>query len=225
MAPPAHGATHSPRRRAALRQTWTGDGTVALQRTRFRGVWMNSANANVHLEKGALTFDNFRVTRDEGVGTGSFTYDFVKREVRLKDVKSTLRPDGRDSLDRAEALQGRRALQVSPAAQHRGERRRSFWRAKRPSRARRSMRPPGWITSSWAKRFRSIAFPGAFSLRTIGSSSAKSRARFSTATSAGRPTFPWRKATRVIRRSSRSRESISRAWPISISNMKRRAAA
>ena len=73
-------------------ETWTGDGTVALQRTRFRGVWMNGANANVHLENGALTFDNFRVTRDEGVGTGSFTYDFVKREVRLKEVKSTLRP-------------------------------------------------------------------------------------------------------------------------------------
>ena len=72
--------------------TWTGDGTVALQRTRFRGVWMNNANATVLLEKGALTFDDFRVTRDEGVGTGSFTYDFVKREVRLKDVKSTLRP-------------------------------------------------------------------------------------------------------------------------------------
>ena len=73
-------------------ETWTGDGNVALQRTRFRGVWMNSANANVHLENGALTFDNFRVTRDEGVGTGSFTYDFVKREVHLKEVKSTLRP-------------------------------------------------------------------------------------------------------------------------------------
>lgn len=72
--------------------TWTGDGTVALQRTRFRGVWMNNANANVLLEKGALTFDDFRVTRDEGVGTGSFTYDFVKREVRLKEIKSTLRP-------------------------------------------------------------------------------------------------------------------------------------
>jgi AsmA-like C-terminal region len=73
-------------------ETWTGDGMVALQRTRFRGVWMNGCNANVHLENGSLTFDNFRVTREEGVGTGSFTYDFVKREVRLKEVKSTLRP-------------------------------------------------------------------------------------------------------------------------------------
>ena len=73
-------------------ETWTGDGTIALQRTRFRGAWMNGANANLHLEKGALTFDNLRVTRDEGAGTGSFTYDFAKREVRLKDVRSTLRP-------------------------------------------------------------------------------------------------------------------------------------
>jgi hypothetical protein len=73
-------------------ETWRGDGTMAFERTRFRGVWMNSVNANVHLEKGALSFDNFRVTRDEGVGTGSFTYDFLKREVRLKEVKSTLRP-------------------------------------------------------------------------------------------------------------------------------------
>jgi hypothetical protein len=73
-------------------ETWTGDGTVAFQRTRFRGVWMNGANATLHLENGALTFDNFRVTRDEGFATGSFTGDFVKREVRLKDVKSTLRP-------------------------------------------------------------------------------------------------------------------------------------
>ncbi len=75
-----------------LPETWTGEGTVAFQRTRFRGVWMNDANAKVHLKNGAVTFDNFRVTRDEGAGTGSFTYDFVKREVRLTDVKSTLRP-------------------------------------------------------------------------------------------------------------------------------------
>ena len=40
----------------------------------------------------ALTFDNLHVTRDEGIGTGSFTYDFVKHHVRLKDIKSNLRP-------------------------------------------------------------------------------------------------------------------------------------
>ncbi len=74
-----------------LPETWTGEGTIAVQRTRFRGAWMNEASAAVHLEKGALTFNNLRVVRDEGVGTGSFTYDFAKHEVRLKDIKSTLR--------------------------------------------------------------------------------------------------------------------------------------
>jgi len=75
-----------------LPETWSGEGTIATQRTRFRGAWMNEATAAVHLEKGALTFDNLHVTRDEGAGSGSFTYDFVKHEVRLKDIKSTLRP-------------------------------------------------------------------------------------------------------------------------------------
>src|SRR5437763_13175580 len=65
---------------------------MALPRTRFRGVWMNGASANLRLADGALAFENFRVTRDEGIGTGAFAYDFKKREVRLKDVKSTLRP-------------------------------------------------------------------------------------------------------------------------------------
>ena len=73
-------------------ETWFGEGTIAAQKTRFRGAWMNEAAAAVHLDKGALTFDNLRVVRDEGTGSGSFTYDFVKHEVRLKDVKSTLRP-------------------------------------------------------------------------------------------------------------------------------------
>ena len=98
-------------------ETWTGDGTVALQRTRFRGVWMNSATRDLHFENGALTFDNFRVTRDEGVGTGSFTYDFVKHEVRLKECQEHAASAGRDSLDRSEILQGGRALQISPAAE------------------------------------------------------------------------------------------------------------
>ncbi len=114
--------------------TWTGDGTVALQRTRFRGVWMNSANANVRLEKGALTFDEFRVTRDEGAGTGSFTYDFAKREVRLKRYQEHAAALGRDCLDRAETPQSSYALQVSPTAQHYRKRRRPFWRAQRPPR-------------------------------------------------------------------------------------------
>ena len=75
-----------------LPETWSGEGTIATQRTRFRGASMNEASASIHLDKGALTLDNLRIVRDEGTGSGSFTYDFAKHEVHLKDVKSTLRP-------------------------------------------------------------------------------------------------------------------------------------
>jgi hypothetical protein len=73
-------------------QNWQGDGTIALERARFRGVWMNSATAKVHFGNGAVTYDNMRVVRDEGVGTGTFTYDFARHEVRVSNVKSSLRP-------------------------------------------------------------------------------------------------------------------------------------
>ena len=72
--------------------SWRGDGTIELDRTRFRGIWMNNARAEVRFADGAVTYDKFRVTRDEGVGTGSFTYDFKKHEVRISNVKSFLRP-------------------------------------------------------------------------------------------------------------------------------------
>jgi hypothetical protein len=72
--------------------TWNGDGTVEFDRARFRGVWMNSAAAKLRFGNHAVTFDNFRVTRDEGVGTGSCAYDFAEREVRLTNVKTMLRP-------------------------------------------------------------------------------------------------------------------------------------
>ena len=71
---------------------WSGEGTVALQRTRFRGVWMNRATADVQLVPGAVTFNNLHVTRDEGSGTGAFTYDYARHEVRVDNVRTTLRP-------------------------------------------------------------------------------------------------------------------------------------
>ena len=80
-----HGTSREP-------QSWKGEGTIAVQRTRFRGVWMNSASARVHFADGAITFNDLRVVRDEGVGTGAFTYDPVQHEVRIDHVKTTLRP-------------------------------------------------------------------------------------------------------------------------------------
>jgi hypothetical protein len=72
--------------------TWHGEGTLALGRARFRGVWMNSASANVHFGDGVLGLENLRVTRDEGVGTGAFAYDSGRNEVRLTNVQTTLKP-------------------------------------------------------------------------------------------------------------------------------------
>ena len=71
---------------------WSGNGTLTLQRTRFRGVWMNSASSAIRFANAAVTLENFRIARDEGVGTGSCSYDFAKHEIRVTNIKSSLRP-------------------------------------------------------------------------------------------------------------------------------------
>ena len=74
-------------------RTWTGDGTIATQRARFRDVWLNRATADVRFANSAITFSDLHVTRDEGVGSaGTFTYDFGRHEIRLANVKTHLRP-------------------------------------------------------------------------------------------------------------------------------------
>src|SRR2546430_438369 len=73
-------------------ESWQGDGNISLDRTRFRGQWMNSATAKVHFADGAVTYENFRIVRDEGVGTGSCTTHFPTHEVRVSDVKANVRP-------------------------------------------------------------------------------------------------------------------------------------
>jgi hypothetical protein len=72
--------------------SWTGTGTLSLGRTRFRGAWLNGATSNLHFGQGAVTYDNFRIVRDEGVGTGTFTYDFKNHEVRFNNIRSSLEP-------------------------------------------------------------------------------------------------------------------------------------
>jgi AsmA-like C-terminal region len=73
-------------------KTWHGDGTLTLGRTRFRNGWMNNATAKVRFGDGAVTYETFRVVRDEGTGTGNFTYDFKNHEVRISNIKSSLHP-------------------------------------------------------------------------------------------------------------------------------------
>src|SRR5882762_295411 len=72
--------------------TWKGDGTLILGRSRFRGTWMNSADTKIHFADGALSCEDLHVARNEGTGTGSFTYDFKKHEVRFSNIKSSLNP-------------------------------------------------------------------------------------------------------------------------------------
>jgi AsmA-like C-terminal region len=72
--------------------TWKGDGHLQLERGRFRTVEFNSASADVHFGDGAVTYQNFRVARDEGIATGTFVYDFAHHETRVTNVRSTLRP-------------------------------------------------------------------------------------------------------------------------------------
>jgi AsmA-like C-terminal region len=88
----------SPAIRMAIRgadrnpESWQGDGTVSLGRTRFRGTSMNGANARIHFADGAITAEDIQVTRDEGSGSGNFTYDFKKHEVRISNIHSSLYP-------------------------------------------------------------------------------------------------------------------------------------
>src|SRR5437867_4177048 len=72
--------------------SWQGDGTITLGRSRFRGTWMNSANTGIHFVDGALTCEDLHIARNEGVGTGRFTYDFKKHEVRVSNIRSSLNP-------------------------------------------------------------------------------------------------------------------------------------
>lgn len=72
--------------------SWRGEGTIAIERTRFRGAAMNDASCKVHFGEGAVTYDNVHVTRNEGNATGSFTYDFRHHEVRLANIRSSVDP-------------------------------------------------------------------------------------------------------------------------------------
>lgn len=73
-------------------QNWQGDGSIALERAQFRRSSIKSASAKIHFGNGAVTYQDFRVARDEGVATGTFTYDFANHEVRVTNVKTSLRP-------------------------------------------------------------------------------------------------------------------------------------
>ncbi len=68
----------------------TGEGTVFLGRTQFRRRNLNSASAAFTLQDSVIECRAIRVTRDEGIGTGSFSYNFRNGEVTLANVQTSL---------------------------------------------------------------------------------------------------------------------------------------
>jgi len=73
---------------ASMRAT----GSMQLGRTSIHESPMDSASADLSFEGLALTLSNIKVQRPEGSGSGAFTYDFGRRQVRLDGVRSTMNP-------------------------------------------------------------------------------------------------------------------------------------
>lgn len=67
-------------------------GKMQLGKTSIHDSPMDSAAADLAFENLALTLSNIRVTRPEGTGSGAFTYDFGRRQVRLDGIRSTMNP-------------------------------------------------------------------------------------------------------------------------------------
>ncbi len=67
-------------------------GTLDLGQTEMRGVPIKRASAQLRVAERAITYRNLHVDRDEGTGSGTFTYDFARHEVRLEGIKTLLKP-------------------------------------------------------------------------------------------------------------------------------------
>lgn len=69
-----------------------GEGTIELGRTAMRDSWIDSAKSGIVFQDRAVLYRDFTVRKGGGEATGSFTYDFGRREVRLDKVRSGLNP-------------------------------------------------------------------------------------------------------------------------------------
>ena len=70
----------------------TATGHLLLGSAALRGSPMDRAECDILIKDRAVTYQDFKIERGEGVATGSFTYDFAKHEIRLDKIKSTLMP-------------------------------------------------------------------------------------------------------------------------------------
>lgn len=65
-------------------------GQMELGRTSIHDSPMENASADLSFADRALTLSNIKVNRPEGSGSGAFTYDFKRRQVRLEGIRSTM---------------------------------------------------------------------------------------------------------------------------------------
>ncbi len=69
-----------------------GSGQAWLGRTRFRGVFLNSASASFHIGDGKVIAENVQVARDEGTGNGNFSYDLLSHEISSISAQAHINP-------------------------------------------------------------------------------------------------------------------------------------
>ncbi len=69
-----------------------GNGQLWLGKTALRGAWIDSAFADFQIADRAVTYRNMQIKMGKGAGTGTFVYDFGKKEVRFSNIHSTLPP-------------------------------------------------------------------------------------------------------------------------------------
>src|SRR5215469_11084153 len=73
-------------------QQLSGDGQFWLGPTRFRGVSMNSGSGTFRLKPYQISFENVRISRDEGVATGSFVLDLRTKKLVQLEAQAHLQP-------------------------------------------------------------------------------------------------------------------------------------
>src|SRR5262249_2703056 len=191
-------------------ESWQGDGNISLDRTDFRGQWMNSATAKVHFADGAVTFQDFRITRDEGLApepsltispsTKSACRTSKQPSGQLKRLTGSIRICRKRS--RPTNFISRRRLLRTVFTNSVAE--------PEPSWRSTSMRQAGWTTFFWERLCRSIESRRVFFSPTTGSRLLIFAADFLPETCAAAPTARWRAATSIIEQSWRSMASIFR---------------
>jgi hypothetical protein len=70
----------------------SGSGQAWLGRTRFRGVFLNSASAAFHIGNGKVIAENVQIARDEGAGNGNFSYDLLDHEISSISAEAHINP-------------------------------------------------------------------------------------------------------------------------------------